>query len=125
MLCPEILIHMGFPKLLNRSGILMDKILFSKDYIKLHGQNEAELLTVRRMKIDDNTPTELIEYDTTASDGSRYDLKRGNYIQLVFLGNLGIPFCSIRLDEPILNGQQEKYDFYSERVGHKFLIVRG
>ena len=103
----------------------MDKIQFSKDYIKLHGQKEAELLAVRRIRIDDNTPPELIEYDTVAIDGSRYILRQGNYIQLVFLGNLGIQFCTIRLDEPNSEGYQEKFDFYSERVGHKFVIARG
>ena len=61
----------------------MDRILFSKDYIKLHGQTEAELLSVRRVRIDENTPIELIEYDTTATDGSSYELKKVNYIQLV------------------------------------------
>lgn len=103
----------------------MDRILFSKDYIKLHGQTEAELLSVRRIRIDENTPRELIEYDTTAIDGSRYELKKGNYIQLVFLGNFGIPFCTIRTDRPALNGQKAKYEFYSERIGHKFSLVRG
>ena len=102
----------------------MDRISFSKDYIKLHGQTEAELLAVRRMTIDDNTPSELIEYDTVAVDGSRFDLMQGSYIQLVFLGNLGIPFCTIRMDEPIHNGQKEKFDYYSEKIGNHFLLVR-
>lgn len=103
----------------------MDRIHFSKEYIKLYGQKEAELLAVKRIHIDEKTPAELIEYDTVAVDGSRYNLKHGDYIQLVFLGNLGIPFCTIRSDEPILDGRQDKFDFYSERVGHKFLIARG
>lgn len=103
----------------------MDKILFSKDYIKLHGQTEAELLSVRRIRIDEETPSELIEYDTTAVDGSRYELKNGNYIQLVFLGNLGIPFCTIRTDKPASNGQEARFEFFSERIGNTFILARG
>ena len=103
----------------------MDSIRFSKDYIKLHGQTEAELLTVRRIRIDDTTPKELIEYDTTSTDGSRYTLTEGKYIQLVFLGNLGIPFCTIRTDEVFLDGETAKFDFYSERIGQRFSLIRG
>lgn len=102
----------------------MDKIFFSKDYIKLYGQTEAELLAVRKIRIDENTPKQFIEYDTVATDGSRYSLNDGNYIQLVFLGNLGIPFCTIRIDEFINDGCKEKYDFYSEKIGNKFLLLR-
>ena len=116
---------MGFLRLRSRSGILMDSIIFSKEYIKLHGQTKAELLSVRRIRIDEKTPDELIEYDTTAIDGSRYELKKGDYIQLVFIGNLGIPFCTIRTNNPSLDGRKAKYEFYSERIGHTFILARG
>ena len=102
----------------------MDRILFSKDYIKLHGQTEAELLSVRRILIDEKTPAELIEYDTAAIDGSKYVLKKGNYIQLILIGNLGIPFCTIRKDKPAFDGQKSRYEFYSERIGRNFILAR-
>lgn len=102
----------------------MDRICFSKDYIKLHGQSEAVLLYVRRMRIDENTPVELINYDTSAKDGSKYLLIEGNYIQLVFLGNLGIPFCTLRLEETNSNMLKTKYEYYSERIGHNFKLIK-
>ena len=62
-------------------------IRFSHEYPKLHGQTSAELLAVRPLKIDAHTPRELLEYDTTYR-GGRYPLRSGEYIQLIFLGNL-------------------------------------
>lgn len=46
-------------------------IKFSGDYPKLHGQTSAELIAVRDIRIDRDTPAELLTYDTTKSDGSR------------------------------------------------------
>lgn len=74
--------------------------------------------------LDETTPHELLEYDTTATDGSRYELKEGNYIQLVFLGNFGIPFCTIRTDRIGYNGMESKYDYYRKHIGETFEIVR-
>lgn len=39
---------------------------------------------------------ELIEYDTKRADGGYYTLPKGDYLQLIFIGNLGIPFGIIR-----------------------------
>ena len=77
----------------------MNTIKFSHEYPKLHGQTSAELLAVRPIKIDAHTPKELLDYDTTY-EGGRYPLKSGDYIQLIFLGNLRIPFCTIRSAYP-------------------------
>lgn len=66
----------------------------------------------------------MVDYDTLAEDGSRYVLKRGNYLQLVFLGNLGIPFCTIRSDKPAMNGLRAKHDYYREKIGERFQLLR-
>ena len=103
----------------------MNVIKFSKEYKKLHGQKKAVLLAVARIKIDRSGKWDkLLEYDTTATDGTRYEIKPGNYIQLVFCGEEGIPFCTIRSDRPALNGMKSKFDFYNEKVGEEFEIVR-
>ena len=94
----------------------MNTIKFSHDYPKLHGQTSAELLAVRPLKIDAHTPRELLEYDTTYN-GRRYPLKSGDYIQLIFLGNLRIPFCTIRSAYPA-----SKVRYYYNSVGHTFKI---
>ena len=72
------------------------QIKFSDNYPKLHGQTSAKLLSVLPLTIDETTPKALLDYDTTKTDGSRYPLADGEYLQLIFLGNLRIPFCTIR-----------------------------
>lgn len=94
----------------------MNVIKFSHEYPKLHGQTSAELLTVRRLKIDASTPRKLIEYDTTY-DGGRYPLRHGVYLQLIFLGNLHIPFCTIRAAYP-----PSKVHYYLTSIGKVFAI---
>ena len=95
----------------------MNTIKFSHEYPKLHGQTSAELLAVRPIKIDAHTPKELLEYDTTY-DGGRYPLKSGDYFQLIFIGNLRIPFCTIRSAYP-----PSKVRYYRNAVGQTFDIV--
>ncbi len=95
-------------------------IKFSSDYPKLHGQTSAELLAVKPIRIDNDTPKELIEYDTKKSDGTYYNLKTDNYIQLIFLGNLGIPFCTIRSKRNRYAEDKEAY--YLQFVGENFTI---
>ena len=95
-------------------------IKFSSDYPKLHGQTSAELLAVKPIRIDNDTPKELIEYDTKKSDGTYYNLITGNYIQLIFLGNLGIPFTTIRSKRNRYAEDKEAY--YLQFVGENFTI---
>lgn len=105
------------------NGLAMKRkaIKFSGDYPKLHGQTSAELIAVRDIQIDRDTPAELLVYDTTKSDGSRYELKTGKYLQLIFVGNLGIPFCTIRSA-----GSDGKRDYYVLSIGEIFNIeVKG
>ena len=103
----------------------MNRIKFSKEYVKLHKQKRATLLLVRPIEITKETPyTELLDYDTLAEDGTRYEIGRGRFLQLVFLGDLGIPFCTIRSNLPAYNGMESKYEFYSKRTGQEFEIVR-
>lgn len=96
----------------------MQSIKFSGDYPKLHGQQTATLVAVAKIKIDKNTPQELFEYDTKKSDGTYYDLKSGIYLQLIFLGDKSIPFCSIRSAFP-----SHKVEYYKSSIGKKFNIV--
>ncbi len=93
-------------------------IKFSSDYPKLHGQTSAYLLAVEDIRIDKDTPAALIEYDTRMSDGSRYQLKTGDYIQLIFLGNLRIPFCTIRTKRN--RYAEDKGDYYRGHIGEVF-----
>lgn len=95
----------------------MNYIRFSHDYPKLHGQKRAKLLAVEPIRIDRNTPRELIEYDTK-HDGGYFPLPTGNYIQLIFLGDLHIPFCTIRKAYP-----PAKRDYYKGKIGDWFEVV--
>ena len=100
---------------------MIHRIKFSHDYPKLHGQITAELLAVRPIRIDRNTPQVLLDYDTTYHDENGYTchfpLPTGDYIQLVFLGNLRIPFCTIRKAWP-----PQKVDYYKALIGRHFEI---
>lgn len=102
----------------------MNQIKFSKEYKKLHGQNCAMLLAVLPISLDIKQDKELIEYDTTAVDGTHYPLKSGSYLQLIFVGDKRIPFCTIRSNKPALNGMKSKYEYYKEKIGQEFRIVR-
>ena len=95
-----------------RFAMTKNKIKFSKNYPKLWG--------VEDINIDENTNKDLLEYDTKANDGSYYELKKGKYIQLIFLGNKNIPFCTIRS----AYGQYgNKKEYYQAKVGETFNIV--
>ena len=89
-------------------------IYFSGDYLKLHGQWSGKLVAVENIRIDENTPKELIDYDTTMTDGSKYHLSHGEYLQLIFIGNLGIPFCTIR------RNTYENVSKYISNIGKRF-----
>jgi len=96
------------------------EIKFSSDYPKLHGQTSAELLAVKPIRIDKNTPKELLEYDTKKTDGTYYKLMAGDYIQLVFLGNFGIPFCTIRSKRN--RYAEDKESYYKQFIGQVFEV---
>lgn len=94
----------------------MKRIKFSHNYFKLHGQTEATLVAVLSLTIDRFTPRELLEYDTKY-DGGYFPLRSGNYLQLIFVGNLQIPFCTIRRAFP-----KQKVDYYKSSVGERFEV---
>ena len=91
-------------------------IKFSHRYPKLHGQTSATLLAVFPLRIDKYTPKELLKYDTKF-DGGYSPLKNGEYIQLVFIGNLRIPFCTIRSAF-----SKKKVMYYTSAIGETFNI---
>lgn len=102
----------------------MNTIKFSHHYPKLHGQTSGTLLAVLPIRIDKNTPKELLEYDTKYAEKvglgavfDYFDLPTGDYIQLVFLGNLRIPFCTIRKAWPT-----SKVEYYKSKIGEEFAI---
>ena len=105
----------------------MKAIKFSHRYPKLHGQITAELLAVKPLRIDNNTPDVLLEYDTTyyeidqknrwTFNERRFPLPNGDYIQLIFLGNLRIPFCTIRKAYP-----PSKVEYYTASIGETFIV---
>ena len=95
----------------------MNKIKFSHNYPKLWNQTEALLLNV--LKIDSTEfNNDLIEYDTKNSEGSYYPLKKGKYIQLIFLGNKRIPFCTIR------SYNSNKFNYYTSLINQQFRIEK-
>ena len=72
-------------------------IKFSHNYPKLWGQKSAFLLYVELVERE-RLHKDLLEYDTRTGDLNEpyYKLPKGTLIQLVFLGDKGIPFCTLR-----------------------------
>lgn len=99
----------------------MKHIIFSHDYPKLHGQYRAELLAVRFITISKTTNHEMLEYDTRYenADGTigHYPLKPGKYLRLIFDGDKGIPFTTIRKAYP-----PQKVEYYKQAVGETFEV---
>ena len=92
---------------------------FSHHYPKLCGQTSGKLLAVIPIKRKDMTD-ELIHYDTIYYENGKaraFPLPPGNYIQLVFIGNLGVPFCTIRSAWP-----KQKVEYYNSSIGEVFDI---
>lgn len=102
----------------------MNKIKFSGDYPKLHHQTKAILVNVIDLTVPDDLNEELREFDTRKRDGTRYELAPGAYIELVFFGNLRIPFTTIRPASPAIPGRSlGKKDYYLSKIGCMFEIV--
>lgn len=92
----------------------MTKIKFSKEYVKVWGQDKATLINLGTLYAE-SLPEDLIEYDTKAKDGSYYPLpKKGRLLQLTFIGNKGIPFCTLRRYTP------EKQMYYAKLCNKVF-----
>jgi len=93
----------------------MPKIKFSHSYPKLHGQKRAKLIHVRRL--EQPLHEDLIEYDTRTSTGEYYALPKGLLLQLIFVGEKGIPFCTLR------RHTANKEVYYRECEGKDFEVV--
>ena len=98
----------------------MNKIKFSSDYPKLWGQTKARLISIERIyKGEFPLNVDLLVYDTKNTYGSFYNLPKNNYLQLIFLGNKKIPFCTIRRLTP------QKLEYYKSLEGLDFEIIIG
>ena len=95
----------------------MPVIRFSHNYPKLWGQTSANLVAVMLLNIPKDANKDLIEYDTKYAEGKYYPLPVGQYIQLIFVGNKHIPFCTIR------RMTESKYHYYNDLVGEDFLVA--
>ncbi|MDR2790261.1 MAG: hypothetical protein LBB59_04735 [Campylobacteraceae bacterium] len=101
----------------------MNTIKFSHYYDKLNLQKTAELLTIRELTIPDDMNPFLKMYDTRYiidEEERFYQFKDGKYIQLIFLGNYRVPFCTIR---PRYGKYGDKKPYYEGKIGEIFNIV--
>jgi hypothetical protein len=104
----------------------MGHIRFSHDYPKLYGQKWGLLVWISVWDSKDvNKNRKLLEYDTryirevspTHTKAEYYPLpNEGKLLQLIFLGDEGIPFCTFR---PYTD---KKHQYYTERLGTDFDI---
>lgn len=94
----------------------MPTIKFSHAYPKLWGQATAVLIAIKDV-YGERLPRELIEYDTKTVSGEYYKLPKGRLIQLIFYGDKGIPFCTIRRFTP------QKLEYYKGLLKQEFEII--
>ena len=98
----------------------MRQIKFSHDYPKLWGQKTATLVYVDVLDLENELSMEdinqLLEYDTKDCNGNYYELPIGDLIQLVFVGNKKIPFCTLR------RYTKEKWEYYKGCIGEYFEV---
>lgn len=102
---------------------MMPSIKFSHQYPKLHNQTTAQLLAIRILAAQSvNRNKSLIEYDTKFFDLKNngygyYELPQiGSLIQLIFVGDKEIPFCTLRRWTP------DKVAYYKSLIGTTFKI---
>ncbi|MDR3113181.1 MAG: hypothetical protein LBU09_02270 [Endomicrobium sp.] len=107
------------------------EIKFAHNYLKLWEQKSAVLIAVQIIKIPDELNDSLKMYDTTYyadSDTSssrvgginNYELPSGECLQLIFLGNKRIPFCTIRAR---YGRRGDMYEYYSRLLCRRFEIT--
>lgn len=102
----------------------MAEIKFSHKYPKLHGQTSATLLAVRELEFPKDKNEELIEYDTVYVGTvctEYFPLPDGSYLQLIFVGNKHIPFCTIRSKWG--GFRKNKKEYYESMIGKEFKII--
>lgn len=96
------------------------KIKFSHRYYKLESQGEkARLIAAMPYRIDDTTPKDFLAYDTYYYPDGHYELKSGDYVLLLFLGENGV-FTTIRSRK---GRYGDKLEYYSQHIGEDFEIV--
>ncbi len=98
------------------------RIKFSHNYPKFWNQTEAELLAMKIIDAEDVQKNEdLLKYDTCwYEDGQhgQYELpEKGKLIQLIFLGNKNIPFCTLR------RYTEQKHRYYLAQIEKIFKVV--
>ncbi len=93
-------------------------IKFDRKYKKLYNQNYAELITVTYMDtnlLTDKMFNTLKEYECLGEDGICYSLQRQEYTVLIFVGDNGIVFQSLR--------DKSKFVEYHKYINHIFKVV--
>ena len=96
------------------------KIKFSHQYYKLWSQgSKARLVAAMPYRIDENTPKDFLDYDTYYYPDGHYELKPGDYVLLLFLGEHGV-FTTIRSRK---GRYGDKLEYYSAHIGEEFEIV--
>jgi len=101
----------------------VNKIKFSHNYPKIFNQRQAKLIHVNLINRDGRKIHEdLLFYDTRWLDKygnwQKYILpETGDLIQLIFLGDKLIPFCTLR------RYTREKFVYYNNLINKDFEVI--
>lgn len=99
----------------------MRKINFSHNYKKLAGQTKARLMFVCVFDYEKDKYPHLTDYDTAILKGGEYQLRKGKYVLLLFLGDKGIPFTTLRSKIGMYGLDKEEY--YNKHLNEEFEII--
>lgn len=103
----------------------MLNIKFSHNYPKIWRQTTGTLIAVRILNAEEvQKNKDLLEYDTryfvNEIDSGYYAIpKEGKLLQLIFIGEKEIPFCTLR------RHTSEKEQYYRDKVSKIFNLVIG
>lgn len=95
-------------------------IKFSHHYPKLKGQTSGKLIGIEELIVENTDEFhKLLDYDTVymnADIEERYPIEFGTkYMQLIFVGNYHIPFCTLRLMK-----NPTRVQYYFDSIGKEF-----
>lgn len=84
---------------------MVNKIKFDCNYPKLCNQARARLVWIDEIRDCDfvlkwTALKALFDYDTKRPDGTQKNITRGDYLLLLFVGDKGIMFSTLRRDNP-------------------------
>ena len=95
---------------------IFDKIVFRNNFRKLGSQKYCYCLRIMELNVNKKLKStkDFLKYDTEPYD---FPIKNGNYLYLLFIGDKGIPFTTLR------KNNEENKEKYKEYCWYKIEVI--